>query len=162
MMFWDISAMIVAAFLFAGLAMPIKIFYKKTPKWFIPFMAGLGMMSYQVFSEYTWFDNTKSKLPEGSVVVASVPTTTWFRPWSYIKPQIFQFVVLDTANVTAIDEKTKQAQVYFFERQLPAQKLDVLFDCQKDVQTYVVNNDLSRLNWEKLAYTDYALKLICK
>lgn len=162
MMFWDISAMIVAGFLFAGLAMPIKMFYKKTPKWFIPIMAGLGMMSYQVYSEYSWFADTSAKLPDGSQVVATVPSSTWFRPWSYIKPQIFQFVVLDTANVVAIDETTKQAQVYFFERRLPAQKLDVLFDCQKGEQTYVVNNDLSRLNWEKLPYTDKALALVCQ
>lgn len=162
MMFWDISAMIVSAFLFAGLAMPIKIFYKKTPKWFIPLMAGLGMMSYQVFSEYQWFDNTASKLPEGSVVVATVPKSTWFRPWSYIKPQVFQFVVLDTSKLVAIDEHTRQAQVYFFERRLPAQRLDALFDCQKGVQTYVINGDFTRLNWQKLDYTDKALGLICK
>lgn len=119
-------------------------------------------MSYQVFSEYTWFDNTKSKLPEGSMVVATVPSSTWFRPWSYVKPQIFQFVVLDTANVVAIDDNIKQAKVYFFERRLPAQKLDVLFDCQKGEQTYVMNGDLTRLNWQKLDYTDDALKMVCK
>lgn len=162
MMFWDITAMIFAGFLFAGLAMPIKIFYKKTPKWFIPIMAGLGMMSYQVYSEYQWFGDTSAKLPDGSVVVASVPKTTWFRPWSYIKPQVFQFVVLDTANVVSLDETTKQAQVYFFERRLPAQKLDVLFDCQKGVQSYVMNRDFSRLNWQKLDYTDKAVGLVCR
>lgn len=161
-MFWDIIAMVVAGFLFAGLAMPIKFFYKKTPKWLIPFMAGLGMMSYQVFSEYTWFSTTQSKLPKESVVVATVPKTTWFRPWSYVKPQIFQFVVLDTSQAVDIDGNIKQAQVYFFERRMPAQKLDALFDCQKGVQTYVFNNDLSKLNWQKLDYTDDALKLVCK
>ncbi len=162
MMFWDITAMIFAGFLFAGFAMPIKIFYKKTPKWVIPVMAGLGMMSYQVYSEYSWYGDTAAKLPEGSVVVTSVPQSVWFRPWSFIKPQVFQFVVLDTVNVTSVSDSVKQAQVYFFERRLPAQKLDVLFDCQKGVQTYVINQDLTRLNWQKLAYTDRALELICK
>lgn len=125
-------------------------------------MAGLGMMSYQVFSEYTWFSNMRDKLPEGSEVVATVPTSTWFRPWSYIKPQIFQFVVLDTANATPMVNDVVKAQVYFFERRLPAQKLDVLLDCQEKRQTYVINHDLTRLNWEKLSYTDEALKLVCK
>ncbi len=162
MMFWDITAMVFAGFLFAGLAMPIKIFYKKTPKWFIPVMAGLGMMSYQVYSEYSWYDDTVAKLPEGSVVVASVPKSVWFRPWSYIKPQIFQFVVLDGANVKVVNESIKQAQVYFFERRLPAQRLDVLFDCQQGVQTYMINQDLTRLNWQKLEYTDKALTMVCK
>lgn len=162
MMFWDITAMIFAGFLFAGLAMPVKFFYKKTPKWVIPVMAGLGMMSYQVYNEYSWYGDTAAKLPEGSVVVTSVPQSVWFRPWSFVKPQVFQFVVLDTVNVTSVSDSVKQAQVYFFERRLPAQTLDVLFDCQKRVQTYVINQDVTRLNWQKLAYTDRALELICK
>lgn len=162
MMFWDITAMIFAGFLFAGLAMPIKIFYKKTPKWFIPLMAGVGMMSYQVYSEYSWYGDTAAKLPEGSVVVADVPKSTWFRPWSYIKPQVFQFVVLDTANVASISDDIKQARLYFFERRLPAQELKVMFDCQKKLQTYVFNDDISRLNWQKLEYTDKAIALVCQ
>lgn len=93
-------------------------------------MAGLGMMSYQVFSEYQWFDNTQSKLPEGSVVVATVPKMTWFRPWSYIKPQIFQFVVLDKNSVKAIDDQQKQVLLYFFERQQKAQTLPATINCQ--------------------------------
>lgn len=161
-MFWDIIAMVVAGFLFAGLAMPIKMFYKKSPKWLVPFMAGLGMMSYQVVSEYTWFGTTKAKLPEGSMVVATVPSTTWFRPWSYVKPQVFQFVVLDKANAKPFLDDIIKAEVYFFERRLPAQKLDTLFDCTSGLQTYVFNHDMTKLNWQKLDYTDEALKLVCQ
>lgn len=155
MMFWDIIAMVVAGFLFAGLAMPIKFFYKKTPKWLIPFMAGLGMMSYQVFSEYQWFANTSSKLPEGSVVVATVPKTTWFRPWSYIKPQIFQFVVLDTKKVVAIDDNIRQAQLYFFERWLPAQTLPVYINCTTGEQQLDGN-------WHKSEMSRALLDNACK
>lgn len=166
MMFWDITAMVFAGFLFAGLAMPIKLFYKKTPKWFIPTMAGLGMLSFQILSEYTWYPTTKSNLPDGSVVVATVPKSTWFRPWSYIKPNIFQFVVLDAKNTTAISDNVKQARLYFFERRLPVQELPVLFDCQSKSQAYIQSTnasqiDVAQLDWQQLAYTDEAIGLVC-
>lgn len=107
------------------------MFYKKMPKWVIPVAAGLGMLSFQVLSEYTWYNETTKKLPEGSVVVASVPQTTWFRPWSYAYPQILQFVVLDTKNVkvNADNPSLKTATLYFFERRMPAQSLVIEVDC---------------------------------
>lgn len=107
------------------------MFYKKMPKWVIPVAAGLGMLSFQVLSEYTWYNETTKKLPEGSVVVASVPKTTWFRPWSYAYPQILQFVVLDTKNVkaNADNPSLKTATLYFFERRMPAQSLAIEVDC---------------------------------
>ncbi len=128
MMFWEILATVFSGFLFAGLVLPIRLFYKKTPKWIVPAAAGIGMICFQVYSEYTWFDDTKAKLPAGSVIVAEVPKSTWFRPWSYIKPQVFQFVVLDTANVST-NGTLKSANLYFFERRALAYPLGISVDC---------------------------------
>lgn len=55
-------------------------------------------------------------------------------------------------------EQTKD----YFERRLSTQKWGVLFDCQKSEQTYVMNSNLTRLNWQKLDYTNQALTLICQ
>ena len=128
MMFWEILATIFSGFLLAGLVLPIRMFYKKAPKWIVPVAAGLGMIGFQVYSEYTWFDETKAKLPAGSIIVAEVPKSTWFRPWSYVKPQVLQFVVLDTANISTNDQ-IKSANLYFFERRSPAYPLGISVDC---------------------------------
>ena len=167
MMVWDIIAMVFAGFLFAGIAMPFRIFYKKTPKWIIPVMAGVGMLSFQILSEYTWYPTTKSNLPKGVQVVATVPKSTWFRPWSYIKPNIFQFVVVDGRNAIQVSENIKQVQMYFFERRLPAQELPMLFDCQSGLQAHMLNGDITKidmanLNWQKLEYTDKVVALVCQ
>lgn len=127
-MFWEIIATVVAGFLAAGLVLPLR-FYKKTPKWLVPIAAGLGMMAFQVYSEYTWFLHTSSKLPEGSVVVASVSKSTWFRPWSYVYPQTFWFVALDKNSVQTVGQQ-KKATLYFFERHMPIQPWSVTLDCQ--------------------------------
>lgn len=127
MIFWELLATIFAGFLGAGLIMPVRMFYKKTPKWLVPVAGGLGMMGFQVLSEYQWYDHTVKKLPEGSVVVASVPKSTWFRPWSYAYPQILQFVVLDKNSIKQGEPAT--ATLYFFERRQPAQALPIQVDC---------------------------------
>lgn len=127
MILWELLATIFAGFLLAGLVMPLKKFYKNTPKWLIPVAAGIGMLGFQVFSEYSWYHDTSKKLPEGSVVVASVPKSTWFRPWSYIVPQTLQFVVLDKTSIQGDNPKT--VHLYFFERRLPAQNLAIRVDC---------------------------------
>ena len=97
MMFWEILATIFSGFLLAGLVMPIRLFYKRAPKWIVPVAAGLGMIGFQVYTEYAWANDAIAKLPDQSIVVAKVEKSTWFRPWSYVKPQVFQFVVLDKA-----------------------------------------------------------------
>ena len=131
MMFWEILATVFCGFLLAGLVMPIRLFYKGTPKWLVPVAAGIGMIGFQVYSEYTWANNTIAKLPADSVVVATVPKKTWFRPWSYVKPQVFQFVVLDKRSIqtNATNPALKQANLYFFERRAAAHPLGISIDC---------------------------------
>lgn len=128
MIFWELIATIFAGFLFAGIALSIRLFYKRTPKWIVPVAAALGMLSFQIHHEYTWSEHTISQLPKGSVVIAQVPTSTWFRPWSYIKPQVFQFVVLDTNHI-AHQGNYKLATLYFFERRNSAYPLNIQVDC---------------------------------
>lgn len=138
MIFWELLATIFSGFLLAGLVMPVKMFYKKTPKWLVPVAAGVGMLGFQVISEYSWYSHTVKKLPEGSVVVASVPKSTWFRPWSYAYPQVLQFVVLDGKNITVSTDSPsiKTVNLYFFERRMPAQTLAVQVDCANPNLTF--------------------------
>ncbi len=133
MMFWEILATVFCGFLLAGLVMPIRLFYKGTPKWLVPVAAGIGMIGFQVYSEYSWANNTITKLPDDSVVVATVPKKTWFRPWSYVKPQVFQFVVLDKSSIqiSADNPALKKATLYFFERRAAAHPLGISIDCNK-------------------------------
>lgn len=129
MMFWELIATIFAAFLMAGLVLPIRMFCKKAPKWLVPVAAGVGVLGFQIYHEYTWADNTIAKLPAESVVVAKVPKTSWFRPWSYAKPQVFQFVVLDKAGISTGADGNKSATLYFFERRTATYPLGITVDC---------------------------------
>ena len=87
------------------------------------------MMAFIVYSEYNWYPHTSARLPEGTVVVATVPQTALYKPWSYVRPQILQFVTLDTANVKTSADGKKLATLYFFERRMQAQVMAIEVDC---------------------------------
>jgi hypothetical protein len=99
-MFWNLVATIFAGLGAAGIALAIRsLTMKKTPKWIIPVFAGLGMMTYQVYIEYTWFEHMESRLPEGALVVSTEEKQVLWRPWSYFFPQITGFTVLDEGSI---------------------------------------------------------------
>ena len=71
-MIWEFVATLSAGIGAAGIMMMIRLFIKKLPKWLVPAAAGLGMIGFQVYSEYTWFSHTRSLLPESAVDRAHV------------------------------------------------------------------------------------------
>lgn len=100
-MFWDLVATVFAGLGAAGIAYGIRgLTLKKAPKWIIPVFAGLGMMGYQVYIEYTWFEHMQTRLPADTEVVSTVEDQVFWRPWSYAAPQITRFTVLDKASIT--------------------------------------------------------------
>lgn len=112
-MFWNLVATVFAGLGAAGIALAIRsLTRKKAPKWIIPVFAGLGMMAYQVYIEYTWFDHMKSRLPAEAEVVSTQSHSTWWRPWSYVLPQITSFTVLDRQSIER--QSTDQGEVTRF------------------------------------------------
>ncbi len=128
-MFWELIATLSAGFGAAGIALILRLLIKPLPKWVIPFFAGLGMLVFVVYSEYSWYRQTVLRLPDGVVVVASVPHTAFYKPWSYVRPQILQFVALDKNSIVTQDGSTKLANLYFFERRMKTQMLTIKVDC---------------------------------
>ena len=101
-MFWNLVATVFAGLGAAGVALAIRsLTRKRAPKWLIPVFAGLGMMTYQVYIEYTWFDHMASRLPDGTRVVSTQHEQVGWRPWSYVVPQITAFTVLDESSLTS-------------------------------------------------------------
>ena len=72
-MLLDLIATLAAAFGCAGLALAARLISRgRLPRWIVPMSAGLGMLLFSVWNEYTWFDRVTAQLPE-TVVVASAP-----------------------------------------------------------------------------------------
>ena len=116
-MFWNLVATIICGVAAAGIAMTIRAATaKKAPRWLIPVFAGLGMMGYQIYMEYNWYDQMTARMPAGSVVVATEAEAEFWRPWSFAFPQINRMTVLDESSITRnpANPDTARFQLYHF------------------------------------------------
>ena len=163
-MIWEWIATITAGLGAAGLLMLLRLFYKRLPKSLIPAAAGLGMLLFQIHSEYTWFDHTRSLLPKSAVVVAEVSESAFYRPWSYVKPQVLKFVAIDSAKTVPVGESGQilQTNLYFFERRMSAQTWPILINCQTRLQANAPqqnNGEPLSIDAEAWSKTDYSEKI---
>lgn len=135
-MVYEFIATIAAAFGMAGMALLIRHLAQfvriKIAKWFVPVFAAAGIFAFQIYQEYHWFDQTQIRLPQGVIVVWTIEQSIWYRPWSLIKPQPVQFVVLDSNSIKASDTypKLKLVYLYSFERRMRVKVMPQIIDCQ--------------------------------
>ena len=177
-MLFEFIATIAAGFGLAGVALIIthlsKLAGKRAPKWLIPLFGAIGIFGFQIHEEYDWFDQRVTKLPEGVTVVKTVEESTWFRPWSYIKPQTLRFIAADIGNVraSANNENIHLVNLYLFERRRSVQKMPQVIDCQAPARAdYVLEEKNSKLTidehvqqttaWRPLAKDDLLYINVC-
>ncbi|KXS51885.1 MAG: hypothetical protein AWU57_3726 [Marinobacter sp. T13-3] len=118
-MFWNLLATVFCGLGAAGVAMGIRaITAKRAPKWLIPVFAGLGMLGYLVYGEYTWFEHKKSLLPEEAVIVSTEQEGIYFRPWTFLFPYVTAFSAVDVNGIQPVpnSDGVKQFVLYRFEQ----------------------------------------------
>lgn len=119
-MIWNLVALVFAGIGAAGIGMTLRaLTRKKLPKWIVPVSAGIGMLSYQIYSEYSWFEHKQAQLPSGSEVIATQQGQMIWRPWSYLYPLTVGFTVLDPKSLGTTqveDDVVAEFVLYQFER----------------------------------------------
>jgi len=155
-MLFEFIATIAAAFGMAGLALVIthltKLAGKRAPRWLVPLFAAIGIFGFQIHQEYNWYPQQVAELPEGVNVVKTAQSSTWFRPWSYVKPQTFRFIAVDSVGArTQIDNPNIHlVNLYLFERRLSVQQIPQVIDCAAPARAdYVLQDKGSELNIEE-------------
>ncbi|WP_298184797.1 hypothetical protein [uncultured Pseudomonas sp.] len=120
-MLWTILAIVVAGLGAAGIAMLLrKLSGNRLPKWIIPALGGLGMLSYQIYYEYSWFEHQLQRQPAESVLVASETGEVFWRPWTFFWPMTTAFTVLDSKSLlreNAASDNVVAFNLYRFEKQ---------------------------------------------
>lgn len=156
----------------AGIVMAINVAVgRRLPAWLIPASAGLAMIGFMVWMEYTWLSRTVAQFPEGVEVVSASRDTSWYRPWTYIKPLSLRAVVLDTRNNRSHEAQPDRVMtsVLLFGRWMPTRQIPVVFDCaagrRADLHDGVELNDdgsLPGADWRQLPADDPALAIACR
>lgn len=170
-MFLELIATIVAGIACAGIAMLLNIVLgRRLPKWIMPIAAGLGMLGMTVTNEYTWFDRTAARLPEGVTVALQIEERGWLRPWTQLWPYTKRFVAVDTATARRNENLPDQrlADLYFFGRWSPVNQAPMLFDCAGarsalliDGADFAADGAVTDADWQAIPPDDPILKTIC-
>lgn len=125
-MIWHLVATFSAGLGAAGIAFLLRsLSRQKLPKWIVPAFAGIGMLAYQIYFEYNWFDHQSSRQPAGAVVTSSQQGEVFWRPWTFFYPMTTVFTVVDTNNlqVSKVDGLTL---VEFIEYRFEKKYIDVV------------------------------------
>lgn len=155
----------------AGLVMALNfVVGKRLPGWLVPASAGLSMIVFMVWMEYTWSARTSANLPEGVEVVSVSQESMWYRPWTYIHPLSLRMVAIDTRrNRSHADQPgLVMTRVLLLGRWMPGRQIPVVFDCTRhrraDLHAGVELDADGRLpgaDWRELPADDPALNAAC-
>lgn len=170
-MLFELIAAVVSGVALAGVAMLLRWLSRGLlPKWIVPMMAGLGMLSYSIWSEYSWFDRMNLALP-GIVVSWKNEQTAFWRPWSYIEPVTTRFTAVDLKAAKRHPNQPGLVMVdlLLLARWQPVTPVKVVFDCTNARRADLVDGNVSiaddgslvGADWVKLDAEDAALKIAC-
>ncbi len=171
-MLLEFFAAIILGLAVAGVIMAINVVIgRRLPGWLVPAAAGISMIAFMVSMEYTWLQRTTASLPEGVEVISVSRESSWYRPWTYLRPLSLRAVALDTRRNRTHPAQPGQVMtsVVLLGRWMPARQIPVVFDCQTsrraDLQAGVELDDdghLSGADWRELEPDDPALAVACR
>ena len=103
----------------------------RLPKWVISSGAGLAMIAFAIWSEYSWYPRFRATLPETMHIVSAPAETAFYRPWSYLYPVTHRFIVVDLGAAVHAETAPERfvAPVSIVARWSPIQQVQVAFDC---------------------------------
>ncbi len=171
-MFLELIATIFAGIACAGVAMLLNLATgRRLPRWILPIAAGAGMIAMTISNEYTWFDRTAERLPDGVEIALEVQEQSWLRPWTQIWPYTKRFAAVDTSTARTNDAVPGQRLVdlYFFGRWSPIRQAPMLFDCAGarsalliDGATFAADGTVENADWQNLPADDPILTRVCE
>ena len=114
---------------------------KKTRMAITVFAAGAGMLCYQIYDEYTWYQRASTRLGADMQIIQSFAQTSVLRPWAKKWPYVSRFTALSHAQTKRNDAQPNMFIVttYLTERNRPTLKLRLIVDCARSQRTYFDN-----------------------
>ncbi|OCX64487.1 hypothetical protein BFP70_10595 [Thioclava sp. SK-1] len=135
------------------------------PKWITPAVAGVTMLGYTIYAEYTWYPTMRAALNDDVAVAIAVQDSNWWRPWTYAVPVTTRFMALDQGRIT--DSALPQTELLLVKRWAPVQAVPVAFDCAAHRRADLIggaalrDGDLTGGSWVTVGVDDPALALAC-
>ncbi|WP_066702928.1 hypothetical protein [Celeribacter ethanolicus] len=144
----------------AGLMVALRKFTRGgLPKWLVPAAAGLAMLAFTIWSDYSWFARAQATLGPDKIVATSVEKQQIWRPWTYAAPVTTQFIALDKAKTT-VDGAMVGTDMYLLSRRGDSAIVPVTFDCLMSRRTDA-HGELTGADWISMDQNDPILRTAC-
>ncbi|MFN7103185.1 MAG: hypothetical protein ACK4N1_11280 [Pseudorhizobium sp.] len=172
-MLFELIAAVVAGVAIAGVAMALRwVSRGRLPKWIVPAAAGLGMLSYTIWSEYSWFSRATGTMPAGVVIFWNNAERAVWRPWSYYRPVVSRMSAVDTRTAQRHPDQPGRVMVdiVLAARWQPPTQVRVIFDCDGNRRADLIgpgisvaeNGEILGARWVPLEADDAALRIACQ
>ena len=145
-MFMELLASFAAGIGAAGLVLLLNLITGgRLPKWAMPVGAGLAMIGFAIWSEYSWAERTIGALPEGVEVIETVEESRFWKPWTYFAPQTTRILAADIAGIRENDsvQGARLVDLYLFERWQAPGKVMELVRCDDPARALVTEAALA-------------------
>ncbi|MBS7457095.1 hypothetical protein [Coralloluteibacterium stylophorae] len=170
-MLLEFVAILAAGFALAGIALTLNVLLRRRlPKWVVPASAGAGMLAMAIWLEYSWFERVTANLPQEVEVVSTNRLRAWYRPWTYVVPQVNRLIALDhrfdRRNPALPDQVL--TRVLLLGRWEPSRQFGVVLDCAgarradlTDEVAFAPDGGLAGARWIALPVDDALLRGAC-
>lgn len=137
-MLFNLVGVVVAGIAAAGSIMLVfRIMRRRPPSWLVPIAAGLAMIVFHLWNEYTWFDRVATALPEGLVVAERYTYENVLQPWTLVRPRVNRFTVIDRSTIRRNEHAPGyvMADVLLIGRLDRTARVTQLYDCREARRT---------------------------
>ena len=169
-MLLEFIAAIASGFAVLGLVLVLNILTgRRLASWVFPAAAGLGMLLYSIWSEYSWPD--RAIVPGSPYAEASRNEARfWYRPWTYIWPQSNRLIAIDQRFSRSHPQSPHlvQTRVVLLARWMPEYSYLVVFNCDEATRADMFegvelqpDGSVTGAQWVALAGDDPVLLAAC-
>ncbi|TQS73144.1 hypothetical protein ERN12_05065 [Rhodobacteraceae bacterium] len=168
----DFTAMLAAGVLAGLVAFALrhavtKFGLRGLPKWVVPAAAGVAMLGYTIYAEYSWYPQLRDGLAGDVAVVMTVEDSNWWRPWTFAAPVITRFIAVDRDRLSHPVADLSQGNLLLLARWQAPRAVPVAFDCKSATRADLVggaqieNGKLQGGRWIDVGADDPALQAFC-
>lgn len=171
-MFLELIATIAAGIGAAGLVLILNLLSGgRLPRWAMPIAAGVAMLGFTIWSEYTWHSRTTASLPKDVEVTLVHNSAAFYRPWTYLYPLTDRLAAVDRLTLRRHPDAPdlRIANMVFLARWNAPRIVPVLFDCAgarhaplMEGVEFSDNGTVTGAVWQTVTASDPALEAACR
>ena len=126
-----LGAAVLAIAVAGAILLGFRLAGRKPPPGTLPLAAGVALIAFFVWNDYTWYRRTSAQLPDHIQVARTYPSSHMLQPWTYLVPHIARFSAVDTGSLKRNDSAPGYvlARIFLAERYVPTIEAWQIYDC---------------------------------